>query len=211
MNDTFADKAKQWDSNPQVRALADRFSAELDNVIPDHRGLAIVELGCGTGLVGLRYAARAASLDLIDTSTAMLDVLRSKEEVQSDNVTVHEGTLATLIGQALEPESVDWVISNMALHHVEDLPALIEALYRLVKTGGRVTIGELETEPGTFHAPETVPHNGFAPDELSRLFESGGFTVNETHTFLTVPRKDNDGMTRTYSTFLLDATRPSAE
>ena len=207
MNDTFAKKAKMWDSNPQVMALADLFSAELDKIVPDHSGLAILELGCGTGLVGLRYAEKAASLDMVDASPAMLDVLRTKDKTRVSHVTVHEGTLSMLVGQAIAPESADWIISNMALHHVVDISALIGELYRLVKPGGRVTIGELETEPGTFHSPDVVPHNGFDPSELSRLFEKGGFIPNKTHTFLTMPREDNDGVTRTYSAFILDATR----
>ena len=176
MNDTFAEKAKMWDSNPQVIALADLFSVELDKIVPDHSGLAILELGCGTGLVGLRYAEKAASLDMVDASPAMLDVLRTKDKTRASHVTVHEGTLSMLVGQAVAPESADWIISNMALHHVKDIPALIGELHRLIKPGGRVTIGELETEPGTFHAPDVVPHNGFDPYELSRLFEKGGFT-----------------------------------
>ena len=211
MNDTFAEKAKMWDSNPQVIALADLFSAELDKIVPDHSGLAILELGCGTGLVGLRYAEKAASLDMVDASPAMLDVLRTKDKTRASHVTVHEGTLSMLVGQAVAPESVDWIISNMALHHVKDIPTLIGELQQLIKPGGRVTIGELETEPGTFHAPDVVPHNGFDPYELSRLFEKGGFTPNKTHTFLTVPKEDNDGVTRTYSAFILDATRSSTK
>ena len=209
MNDTFLEKAKMWDSNPQIIALSNLFSAELDKIVPDHSGLAILEFGCGTGLVGLRYTERAASLDMIDASQAMLDVLRSKDEARANHVTIHEGTLSMLVGQAVAPESADWIISNMALHHVEDIPALIGELYRLIKPGGRVTIGELETEPGTFHAPDAVPHNGFDPYALARLFEKGGFTLNKTHTFLTTPKEDNDGVTRTYSTFILDATRPT--
>ena len=211
MNDTFAEKAKMWDSNPQIIALADLFSTELDKIVLDHSGLAILELGCGTGLVGLRYAEKAASVAMVDASPAMLDVLRTKDEARANHVTVHEGTLPMLVGKAVAPESADWIISNMALHHVKDIPALIKELHRLIKPGGHVTIGELETEPGTFHAPDVVPHNGFDPYELSRLFEKGGFTLNKTHTFLTMPRGDNDGVTRTYSAFILDATRSSTK
>jgi ubiquinone/menaquinone biosynthesis C-methylase UbiE len=207
MNDTFAEKAKVWDSNPQVMALADLFSAELNKIGPNHSGLAILEFGCGTGLVGLRFAEKAASLDMVDASPAMLDVLRAKDGARASHVTVHEGTLSMLAGQATAPKSVDWIISNMALHHVKDIPALIGDMHRLIKPGGRVTIGELETEPGTFHAPDVVPHNGFDPQELSRLFEKGGFTLNKTHTFLTMPKADKDGVTRTYSAFILDAMR----
>lgn len=209
MNDTFTEKAKMWDTNPQIRALADRFSAELNKIVPDPSGLAILELGCGTGLVGLRYAEKVASLDLIDTSPAMLAVLRSKDESQASHVTVHEGTLAALIGDSLKPESIDWIFSNMALHHVEDIPALIGYLHRLLKPNGRVTIGELEPEAGTFHAPDVVPHKGFDALALSQLFKQGGFSSNKTYTYLTTPKEDNDGVTRTYSTFILDVTKPT--
>ena len=128
------------------------FSAELDKIVPDHSGLAILELGCGTGLIGLRYAAKATSLDMVDASPAMLAVLRAKDEVRASHVTIHEDTLPMLVGQTLAPNSVDWIFSNMAFHHIEDIPALVEALLRLIKPGGRVTIGDLETETGTFHA-----------------------------------------------------------
>ncbi|MFW2365416.1 MAG: class I SAM-dependent methyltransferase, partial [Desulforhopalus sp.] len=187
MNDTFAEKAKMWDSNPQVVGLADLFAAELDKIVLDHSGLAIIEFGCGTGLVGLRYAEKAASLDMVDASPAMLDVIRAKDVSRANHVTIHEGTLSMLVGQTVSPESTDWVISNMALHHVEDIPSLIGDLHRLIKPGGHVTIGELVTEPGTFHAPEIVPHNGFDAHELSGLFENGGFTQIKTHNFLTMP------------------------
>ena len=123
MNDTFAEKAKMWDSNPQAVALANLFAAELDKIVPDQCGLSILEFGCGTGLVGLRYAEKACSLDMVDTSPAMLDVLRAKDETRASHVTVHEGTLSMLVGQTVLPRSVDWIISNMALHHVEDIPA----------------------------------------------------------------------------------------
>jgi ubiquinone/menaquinone biosynthesis C-methylase UbiE len=70
----------------------------------------------------------------------------SRDRVTSFNA---PGTVAT--------ESADWIISNMALHHVEDIPALVGELHRLLKPGGCVTIGELETEPGTFHAKALSP------------------------------------------------------
>ena len=206
MEDRFEEKAKMWDANPQIRTLANLFSAELDKIVPDHSGLAILEFGCGTGLVGLRYAEKAASLDMVDASPAMLDVLRAKEEAKASHVAVHEGSIDMLAGKTLAAASADWIISNMALHHVADIPALIGVLYRLIKPGGRVTIGELKTEPGTFHAPDAVPHNGFEPQDLAQLFATGGFIPSEPHIFLTVPKQDNDGVTRTYSTFILDAT-----
>lgn len=209
MSDNFAEKAKIWDSNPLVRGLADKFKAELNKIVPTPTGLTILELGCGTGLVGLHYADRADSLILVDTSKAMLDVLRTKKEANADHVVVHEGTLTTLTQNNFRPQSIDWIFSNMALHHVEDIPSLLQELYKLLKPGGRVTIGDLETEPGTFHAPEVVPHNGFEVNELAQQFEKEGFTVTATYTYLTMPKTGGDGVTRDYKAFILDATSNS--
>ena len=70
MNDTFAEKAKMWDSNPQVMALADLFSAELDKIVPDHSGLAILELGCGWGSLTLFMAQRLPNAQITALSNS---------------------------------------------------------------------------------------------------------------------------------------------
>jgi predicted TPR repeat methyltransferase len=57
---------------PQIlRALADL-------VMPGRKGLAILDLGCGTGLAGMMFKDKAARLDGIDLSPAMIEKARAR-------------------------------------------------------------------------------------------------------------------------------------
>ncbi|HUO03395.1 MAG TPA: methyltransferase domain-containing protein [Rhizomicrobium sp.] len=81
-----------------VRHLFDQFSADYDNrmlgqlgyaapqilkdladlVMPGRGDLAVLDLGCGTGLAGLLFKPRAARLDGIDLSPAMIEKARAR-------------------------------------------------------------------------------------------------------------------------------------
>ncbi len=82
-----------------VRHLFDQFSAEYDQrmigqlgyagpgilaelaglVMPGRVNLAVLDLGCGTGLAGLAFRPRAGRLDGIDLSPAMIEKARARE------------------------------------------------------------------------------------------------------------------------------------
>jgi predicted TPR repeat methyltransferase len=82
-----------------IRHLFDQFSAEYDQrmigqlgyagpailaqladlVMPGCANLTVLDLGCGTGLAGLAFRARAARLDGIDLSPAMIEKARARE------------------------------------------------------------------------------------------------------------------------------------
>ena len=81
-----------------VRHLFDQFAADYDSrmlgqlgyaapvilvelaglVMPGREGLRILDLGCGTGLCGAAFRARAARLDGVDLSPAMIEKARSR-------------------------------------------------------------------------------------------------------------------------------------
>ncbi|MBV9063224.1 MAG: methyltransferase domain-containing protein [Alphaproteobacteria bacterium] len=81
-----------------VRHLFDQFSAQYDArmlgqlayrapgilrelaalVVPNMQGLAILDLGCGTGLSGLAFRALATRLDGVDLSPAMIEKARAR-------------------------------------------------------------------------------------------------------------------------------------
>ena len=81
-----------------VRHLFDQFSADYDDrmlgqlnyaaprilneladlVMAGRDGLAVVDLGCGTGLAGMMFRSRAARLDGVDLSPAMIEKARAR-------------------------------------------------------------------------------------------------------------------------------------
>ena len=77
----------------------------------------VLDLGCGTGAIGLALAGRADRVLGRDISAGMMDEARHKADERGlENVTFEEGTFR-------EPnvdEAVDIVVSNFAMHHLSD-------------------------------------------------------------------------------------------
>lgn len=77
----------------------------------------VLDLGCGTGAIGLALAGRAGRVLGRDISAGMMDEARHKADERGlENVTFEEGTFR-------EPnvdEAVDIVVSNFAMHHLSD-------------------------------------------------------------------------------------------
>lgn len=133
----------------------------------------IIEFGCGTGLVGLRFASSVSQIVMIDNSPAMLSKLKEKISLtNTNNVIIIEGELNDYNGN-----EVDQIMGFMTLHHIEDTKGLLDSAHRLLKQGGSLIIGDLVAEDGSFHPDEKVPHNGFDVDKLTSLMVKQGFEI----------------------------------
>ncbi|MDR3641853.1 MAG: class I SAM-dependent methyltransferase [Humidesulfovibrio sp.] len=204
MTDAFAERAAGWDANPVRAAVGYAFYEEVLRAHPDFAGRMALEFGCGTGTLGLRLGlAHQARVIFVDTSPAMLDVLRGKIAAQGPaDAQVLLGELADL---PLPETSVDAILSGMALHHVVDVPGALRQFRRLLKPGGLALVGDLMPEDGSFHGPEPAPHNGFDPLELAGAFTASGFAPRTHHVFHILKKPDAAGTLREYRLFFLAA------
>ncbi len=103
----------------------------------------VVDLGSGTGLLSLAFAARVARVWAIDSSPAMRDYLRVK--AASANLPNIESVVASAVSLPLVDGIADLVVSNYCLHelrHADKRRALSEAR-RVLKPGGRIVIGDM--------------------------------------------------------------------
>ncbi|MDP3425824.1 MAG: class I SAM-dependent methyltransferase [Humidesulfovibrio sp.] len=208
MTDAFAHKAAAWDDNPVRVAVARAFHKAILPLVGPAANRAVLDFGCGTGLLGLLFAGAARSVDLVDTSTAMAEVLRGKIAAQGlTNVSVRLGELSDL---ALPEGSFDLVVSLNALHHIPDIPLVLAQLRRLGAPGGHFMVADLMTTDmvngdGSFHGAESVPHNGFDPVALSGQFHAAGFEVLGVREHHIIRKPDASGALRDYPQFLLHA------
>ncbi len=198
MVDYFENKAAKWD-NPEKIAMANRFVDELKKHVtlnPNWKGL---EIGGGTGLVGLQLFPKLKEMVIEDTSEEMLKVLRAKTEGM-DNI-------ETLWGDVTDYKNpdIDFVFSNMAFHHIENIPNLLNHLFQICKTGAVVVIGDLRSEDGSFHRFDPIPHRGFDTDELSEQFRNAGFTVQLVQTYHVLKQEKVPGKLSEYEQFILIA------
>ena len=113
------DEAPEW---PALRAM-----------LPDLRGRCVVDLGCGFGWF-CRFAREAAAREVlgIDVSENML--ARARRMTSDPAVGYRQADLETL---SLAADAFDLAYSSLALHYLENLPALLSQICNALKPGGR--------------------------------------------------------------------------
>ena len=172
----FDAAARTWDDNPHRNALTVAFTGRLQELAGGVAGVRGLEIGCGTGNVGLVLAPLMTSLAMVDSSAGMLEVLAEKiARLGIENICVVQGDILTAPMDGL---AFDLAYTLMALHHVPDVPALLDRLAGCLRPGGRLCIGDLYPEDGSFHGdahPDV--HRGFDPAELGCVLADHGFDI----------------------------------
>lgn len=197
MNDDFVSKAAEWDS-PQKVEMTRKFVRELMWQMHPLAAWKTLEIGAGTGLVGLQIEPFVAKVIMVDTSMAMLDVLKQKLN-ENNKVEILNGEVFDY-----KKQDIDLIFSNMAFHHIEDIDKTLKHLATITKTGAWVVIGDLVAEDGSFHNFEPIPHRGFDTTELDKQFVRAGFEVKVLKVYNVITRT-NETNTANYEQFMLIA------
>jgi ubiquinone/menaquinone biosynthesis C-methylase UbiE len=102
----------------------------------------VLELGCGTGKNTIWLAKDAKSVTALDFSFAM--IARAREHVRSAHVRFVEHDVR--IAWPVSDSSVDVVVSNLVLEHVENLVPIYAEVARVLKRPGQFFLCELHPE-----------------------------------------------------------------
>ncbi len=94
-------------------------------------GKRILDLGCGTGHNAVVLARQGAKVIGVDPSTKLLAAARDRAEEAAVRVELHQAGLADLA--FLRSDSVDAVISVLALAAVDDLARVFRQVHRVLK------------------------------------------------------------------------------
>ena len=86
---------------------------------------------------------------------------------------------------------------------------VLRAFRELLLPGGTLCIADLDTEPGSFHAPEVAPHvhHGFDREMLKRQLCAAGFVQPRDTTVMTFKKRVSDDREEEFSVFLIWAER----
>lgn len=120
------------EDNPLV-LLEERHIGPL---LGDLAGLALADIGCGTGRHALRCAAAGARVTAVDFSAAMLQRARSKPGAEAVTFIQHDIAAASPLANA----SFDRVLSCLVLDHIADLDGFFRELSRICRPGGAVVL-----------------------------------------------------------------------
>ena len=202
----FNRAASTWDENPARAQMADSIASAMRAQVPFDNTKTVLDFGCGTGLVSLQLQPYARRIIGIDSAPGMLAVLDDK--VRGSSLTNVETICLDLCTQPAPQLHADIIVSAMALHHIADIPALLQTLVQLLTPGGFLALADLDSEDGSFHADKTgVYHAGIDRNWLVAQLQTLGVHQISAMTAHTIERPSETGP-RQYPIFLISGNMP---
>lgn len=198
MLDLFKDKAQNWDQDTKKISTPLSIAKAIKKKFPLNKNMKIMDFGVGTGLLGFEIAKDVKKVFGVDVSPSMLSKLRQKNTPQLSIEAIEQD----IVKEPLK-DVFDGIVSSMTLHHVQDLEAFFNSIYKNLYKNSFIAIADLEKEDGTFHSNNTgVYHFGFEKENLCNIVKACGFTdvVYTNVTTINKPQRD-------FGVFLLTASR----
>ncbi len=128
---------------PRLRFIRDHACAHFGrdaNSKHPLRGLCVLDIGCGGGLLAEPLARLGAEVTGIDASETTLDVARHHAAAMGLDI---DYRLQTAEALAATRERFDLVVTVEVVEHVADVPAFLSACARLVRPGGALVAATL--------------------------------------------------------------------
>jgi len=192
--DKFSKLAHRWwDPAGEFRPLHEINPLRLDWIArhASLEGAAVLDVGCGGGILAEAMARRGAKVTGIDLSekalkVAQLHLLESKLEVQYESISVEDYGAA-------HAGKFDVVTCMELLEHVPEPAAMVAACARLVRPGGQVFFSTINRNPksylfavvGAEYLLKLLPKGThdylrfIKPSELSRWSREAGLSTGE--------------------------------
>ena len=167
-SDYFGAMAAEYDS--LIRRAVPVYDEMLERleVYAPERATRILELGCGSGNLSVRLAARYpdAQLTLVDAAPEMLALAKSRVDAPQRVRTIE----ARFEELPLEADGYDLVSSCISLHHVVDKASLFRQLRELLEPDGTLLYADqMRGRTERFHAINWDTMEAFwkAPEPLT--------------------------------------------
>lgn len=138
------------------------------------KDMTVVDLGAGDGYYSLSIASKVKKVLSVDISIKMLNKLKKNSiKVGIKNIEIVESDVKDL---PFEPNSIDFVCTNMCLHHIENYQKVIEEIYRILKVSGKVCISDF-VEHQNYKLTDEMHDfwKGFSKKEIINILENCGF------------------------------------
>jgi 2-polyprenyl-6-hydroxyphenyl methylase/3-demethylubiquinone-9 3-methyltransferase len=149
--DKFNELAHRWwDPQGPQKALHALNPARLGYVaarVP-LRGAAVLDVGCGGGLLSEALAGEGASVTAIDLAPDLLKIARLHKLESGVEVDYRLSSVEALAAQ--QPASFDAITCMEMLEHVPDPASVLAACATLLKPGGRLFVSTLNRTPAAF-------------------------------------------------------------
>jgi ubiquinone/menaquinone biosynthesis C-methylase UbiE len=166
----FDKVAHQWDEM-RKGFFSEAVREKAFSVAGVEAGKIAADIGAGTGFVTEGLIRKGLQVIAVDQSDVMLKEMR-KRFSDVEGIEYLEGESEKL---PLPDESVDYVFANMYLHHVESPLKSIKEMRRILKSGGKLVITDMDKH--TFEFLKREHHDcwmGFEREDVRRWLEEAG-------------------------------------
>lgn len=104
----------------------------------------VLDIGCGTGVLGARLCAAGVEVTGLDFSDKMLKIARER----MPEARLIQWDFVKGLPEKVKARSFDAVVCTYALHHLtdEDKALLLREMEQCVRPGGRILIGDIAFE-----------------------------------------------------------------
>lgn len=198
-------KAAGWDQNKMHWERSEAIAAEIRKQIPLNREMSALEYGAGTGMASFLLKDELKDITLMDNSAEMVKVM--KEKIRKSKVTNLKALNFDLEKNDYRKGKFDLIFTQMVLHHVTDVAAIINRFSKLLNPKGYLVIADLYSEDGSFHGEGFTGHKGFDINELAERVRNNGFTDISHKQCFVIDRMISDSESRDFPVFLLTAIR----
>ncbi|MCF6183167.1 MAG: class I SAM-dependent methyltransferase [Bacteroidales bacterium] len=186
----FNEIAKNWDAHPRRLLQAEKIFNAIEHKVYLTDTMNVLDIGTGTGLLLMHFIPKVKQITGIDNSKGMLEML--KEKIDKNNVKNVNYMLFDADKDKLPENKFDLAVSSMTFHHIEKTEHFLKEIYKSLKPEGKLCIGDLETEDGSFHSnpDESIKHLGFDKNEFSVLMKQAGFKNISVETIFKVEKPE---------------------
>ncbi|MEN6621936.1 MAG: class I SAM-dependent methyltransferase [Smithella sp.] len=130
--------ADQYDREHEKFRNFDDEAAKIAGVLDLSKESVLLDIGCGTGGLTTRFAKICNRVYAVDSSPAMLNILKNKIEKQ--NFTNISLVQAGLLSYEHAGDRLDAIVANICLHHLPDFwkQIVLIKLNSVLKPGGKL-------------------------------------------------------------------------
>ena len=223
--DKFDELAQRWwDPNGPQKALHALNPARLGYVAErvQLRDAAVLDVGCGGGLLSEAMAQAGAKVTAIDLAPNLLKVARLHGLESGIKVDYREMPVEALAEEV--PASFDAVTCMEMLEHVPDPASVIAACARLLRPGGQLFLSTLNRTPAAFalaivgaeYVARVLPkgthqyRDFIKPSELAKWLRAAGLELGDVSGLVYEPWRNSARIvSRTDINYLACARKPA--
>lgn len=201
----FDIKAEGWDMNPMHFERSEAIAKQILERIPLRPWMKGMEFGAGTGITSFLLKDHLNKITMMDNSPEMVRVMNQK--IKSSGASNLSASCFDLEKSPFSDEKFDLILTQMVLHHVNDVKDIIGKFFYMLNPGGYLAVADLYPEDGSFHGGDFTGYKGFDTGALSLLLEEKGFRNIHSNRCFTITKQISPEEIKKFDLFLLTANK----